>query len=337
MSSRRPAPEAGGESSDPSEPALVAPRERRSWRREDFHTAPAEALDQPAVRFVDVTQIDGDPHNIRDTLPNVERLAWSIYQHGLLENLVVIEHPHPERGKAFELRAGSRRFEALRRLREGVVAPPGSADREAGKLWQWPLERQVPVLILGSDGHNEHLVENIERSAPEPWEIGRRLNEALCSGLSSRELGTRIGRSNGWVTRYAQIGRGLAPELILMLRKERIEVKLGELAYLAGLTDVYGDPDGQKQIEAFRARRARRRKRPKRIDPSTYLATRKRLQYLRAEMPVPQFLRPVVQALINYVEGGDLPRFKQLQISLLEQLRSHVEDLDSAGPEAGAT
>lgn len=319
MEARRPVE--GGEHLRGSE-VLAPARPKRHWQRGDFQTAPPVALAQPAVVFVSPDDIDGDPYNIRETLPSIDRLGWSIYQYGLLENLVVVEHPSPASGKKFQLRAGSRRFEAIRKLRtEGVPPPPGHPDRKDGVLWRWPLDRQIPVLILGSDGHNEHLVENIERSSPDPWEIGLRLHEALCAGLSSREIGTRLGRSNGWVTRYAHIGRGLSPELIAVIKKERVELKLGELARLATLVDEFGDPDGPRQIAAFRERRARRRKRPQRLDPESYLATRKRLSYLRTEMPIPQFIRPIVEAVLDYVEGGGKPGFKQLQGKLFEQLR----------------
>lgn len=302
-----------------------------SWRREDFAPPVAEALAAPAIVLALHHEIEGDPFNIRETLPAVERLAWSIYQHGLLENLIVVETPLAERknGKRFELRAGSRRFEAIRRLIEGMEPPPGHPDREAGVLWKWPADKPVPVLVLGSGGHYEHMVENIERSPPEPWEIGRRLSEILSAGVTTRELGVKIGRSNGFVTRYAQIGRGLAPELILILRQERAEPHIGELCQLAAIRDRFGDPDAEAQIEAYRNRRKQRRKRPRRIDPHGLRATMKRLQYLRADMVVPSVLRPIVSAIIDYLEGGKPPGFRDLETALFERVRvlsPHIED-----------
>ena len=319
--------QAGGDRSTSDGVSLASPRDPSQWSPADFHPPVAEALAQPAIIQVRHAQVLGDPFNIRGSLPSVVRLAWSIYQHGLLENLLVVEIPRDKRkdgGPEYELRAGSRRFEAMRRLiEEGVEPPPGHPDKALGLKWQWPEDKRIPALVLGSEGHYEHLIENVERSEPYPWEIGRRLNEILSAGVPSRELGTRLGRSGGWVTRYAHIGRGLAPELIDILRKEKAEVRMGELAQLAAIRDPYGDPDAEKQIEVYRQRRQKRRRRPRRVDPNSFRATLKRLQYLRADMPVPGLLRPVVSAVIDYVVGGARPEFKALEQQLFAQLRSH--------------
>lgn len=333
MSERRPG-QAGGESDSVQGEARSASSHGpgRQWRQADFASPVAEALAAPAIVYALHSEIEGDPYNIRESLPSIDRLCWSIYQHGLLENLVVVEITERTpalAGKRFELRAGSRRFEAIRRLILGVDPPPGHPDRERGLLWIWPAEKPLPVLVLGSGGHYEHLVENIERSPPEPWEIGRRLNEILSAGVTTRELGTRLGRSNGYVTRYAHIGRGLAPELIALLRKEKADVHLGELGQLAAIRDQFGDPDAEAQIAAYRNRRKHRRKRPRRIDPHSFRATIKRLQYLRADMKVPGILRPIVTAIIDYLEGGQPPGFQSLESALFDKVRQfspHIEE-----------
>ena len=335
MSPSRPS-QAGGESETiAASPGRVPGLPRRVWQESDFKPAVPEALASPAIVWVRHADVLGDPHNIRDSLPSVQRLAWSIFQHGLLENLLVVELP-PERvrqtGQHYELRAGSRRFEAIRQLIEGVEAPPNTPDRERGLKWRWPADKPIPVLVLGSDGHYEHLIENVERSEPLPWEIGRRISEVLGAGITTRELGLRIGRSSGWVTRYGGIGRGLAPELIELLRKERTEVKLGELVQLATIRDPYGDPDGPAQIAEFQRRRSKRRSRPRRTDPHSFRSTLKRLQYLRSDMPVPPLIRPVVTALIDYLEGGAPPKFRQLETQLFDQLRAFSPDHEA--PEA---
>ena len=300
---------------------------RRIWREHDFIPPATESILRPATVLLRRSQIHGDPYNIRERLPGVQRIAWSLHQHGLLENLVVVESSDAVKaryGSEYELRAGSRRLAAIDLLLEGIEAPPGSLDRDNGHRWQWPGDFLIPCRVLGSDGHYEHLVENIERSSPHPWEVGRRLNEILSAGDTARELGTRLGRSNGWVTRYAHIGRGLAPELIAALVAEHAELRLGELSRYASIRDAFGDPDGMKQVEAYRAARSRRRKRPKRIDPESYRATIRRLQYLRSDMPVPPTLRPIVSAVIGYLEGGERPSFRKLESTLVDNLRSYI-------------
>lgn len=325
MSLSRPS-QAGGDGETENGTSLSS-RGPSDWTPADFAPPVAEALASPAIIQVRHAQVLGDPFNIRGSLPSVVRLAWSIYQHGLLENLLVVEVPRDKRregGPEYELRAGSRRFEAMRRLiEEGVEPPPEHPDRKLGLTWRWPEDKLIPALVLGSEGHYEHLIENVERSEPFPWEIGRRLNEILSAGVPSRELGTRLGRSGGWVTRYAHIGRGLAPELIDILRQEKAEVRMGELAQLAAIRDPYGDPDAERQIEMYRQRRQKRRRRPRRVDPHSFRATLKRMQYLRADMPVPALIRPIVSAVIGYLDGGTRPQFKELELALFNQLREH--------------
>lgn len=308
-------------------------RPPRDWTPRNFEPPVREALEQPAIVHVVHGQVLGDPYNIRDSLPSVQRLAWSIYQHGLLENLVVTELPAERRQGPllFQLAAGSRRFEAIRRLiEEGVEPPPEHPDRARELRWRWPADKPIAVLVLGSEGHYEHLLENIERSDPHPWEVGRRLNEIMSAGVASRDLGARLGRSHGWVARYAHIGRGLSPELIQILREEHAELRLGELAALASLRDPYGDPDAERQIAEYRKRRQKRRSRPRRADPQSLRATLKRLQYLRADMPVPALIRPVVSAVINYLEGGDRPQFRELEVRMFDQLRAHSPRVEDA-------
>lgn len=332
MTDSRPS-QAGGDSDSGGELPYSAAHPRRDWHERDFSPPVPEALAAPAIVWARHAEVLGDPFNIRDSLPSIPRLAWSIYQYGLLENLLVVELSdekkalHP--GKRFELRAGSRRFEAIRRLIDGLEPPSGHPDRELGLTWYWPSDRPLPLLVLGSEGHYEHLLENIERSDPLPWEVGRRIDEVLSANVTARELGLRLGRSNGWVTRYAHIGRGLSPELIEILRKERAEVRLGELAQLSAIRDQFGDPDGPAQIEAYRARRQKRRRRPRRVDPHSFRATLKRLQYLRADMPVPALIRPIVETIIEYLEGGTRPQFRELETRLFDQLKTFSPDVET--------
>jgi hypothetical protein len=334
MSARRPKASGGGSDTTDSAGDIEQPSERRVaahprriWKESDFRAPVPEALAAPALVWVRHDEIDGDPFNIREALPSIARLAWSIYQYGLLENLIVVEHPRAQAtGKRYELRAGSRRFEAVRRLIEGMEPPPGHPDRERELLWTWPADKPLPALVLGSEGHYEHMVENLERSPPEAWEVGRRVDEILSAGISARDLGTRLGRSNGWVTRYAHIGRGLAPELVAILSREHVELQISELSQLASIRDAYGDPDGAAQIEAYRLRRARRRKRPRRVDPHSFRAVQKRLQYLRCDMPIPPLLRPVVTAVVDYLEGGGRPGFREIETRLFEKIKDFSPD-----------
>ncbi len=243
-------------------------------------------------------EIDGDPHNVRQTLKNIPALAESIHQWGLLENLVGVEIPEYERESPerwIQLRAGSRRIAAI-----GLLIEQG----------RWDPERLIPVVMIEGSGFWENLVENIQREGLDPWDVGRRLSEAAAGGLNHRDIGYRIGRSNGWVGRHIQIGTGLSPQTIAYIQEHKLEVKIGELFRLSFIKDKYGDPDGDKQIEALQ--KQRRRKPPKRRTPDSLRAFSNRINYLKSQMPVPPLLRPVVSAVLEYLEGGGRPNFKGL-------------------------
>lgn len=323
-------PDASEDGPRPSEPSELLGRSapRRVWRAQDFVPPHPESLSAPAYITVVYAQIEGDPYNVRETLRGVERLAWSIYLHGLLENLVVIEQPNErlrDRGVLYQLKAGSRRLAAIGLLIAGIEAPPGHPDRELGKRWQWPADQPIQVRVLGSNGTYEHLIENIDRDDPHPWEVGRRIHEILSAGVSSRELGTRLNRSNGWINRYAHIGEGLAPELIAILIADRANLQVSELARFASIRDRFNDADGPAQVALYREQRQRRRRRPRRMDRDGFRAAMRRLQHLRTDTPVPPLIRPVVEAVIGYLDGGEAPRFRDIEDRLIEKVRGTLE------------
>lgn len=265
-------------------------------------------------------EILGNPYGLRrENLPNVPSLAESIHQHGLLENLLGVEIPehsraHPEQW--IELKAGSRRLAAIDLL------------LHAGKL---DMERDlIPVLLIDGDGFWEHVVENVQRVDCKPWEIGRYLSEASGSGVHHRTIGARLNKSSGWVSRMIQIGTGIAPETIAYLAERKIELPIALLHRLSLIRDRYGDPDGQKQIEAIEKLR-RRRKTPLKSDPSSLHAFKNRLEYMKISMPVPPTIRPVVAAVLDYLELGKKPNFKALAgevAELRERLFGTEEDAD---------
>lgn len=246
-------------------------------------------------------EILGNPFGLRrELLPNVPSLAASIHQHGLLENLLGVEIPehsraHPEQW--IELKAGSRRLAAIDLL------------LEQGKL---DLERDlIPILLIDGDGFWEHVVENVQRVDCKAWEIGRYLSEASQAGVHYKTIAARLDKSQGWVSRMIQIGTGIAPETIAYLSERNLDLPVALLHRLSLIRDRYGDADGEKQIEAIEKLR-RRRKAPLKSDPASLQAFKNRLEYMKISMPVPQVIRPVVAAVLDYLELGKKPNFKAL-------------------------
>lgn len=265
-------------------------------------------------------EILGNPFGLRgDLLPNVPSLAESIHQHGLLENLLGVEIPEHSRvtkEQWIELKAGSRRLAAIDLLlREGKL----------------DLERDlIPVLLIDGDGFWEHVVENVQRVDCKPWEIGRYLSEAAQSGAHLRTIAARLNKSMGWVSRMIQIGDGIAPETILFMTERRMDLSTAALHRLSLVRDRFGDPDGARQIELIEKSR-RRKKTPLRSDPESLGAFKNRLEYMRISMPVPQVIRPVVAAVLDYLEQGKKPNFRALVgevAEVRERLFGPEEDVD---------
>jgi hypothetical protein len=247
-------------------------------------------------------EILGNPYGLRgDLLPNIPSLAESIHQHGLLENLLGVEIPEAERTHPeqwIQLKAGSRRLAAI-----DLLFSKGRLD----------LDRDlVPILLIDGDGFWEHVVENVQRVDCKPWEIGRYLAEAVDAGAHQRTVAARINKSQGWVSRHVQIGKGIAPETIAFLAERKLELPTALLLRLSMLKDRFGDPDGPAQIAAIEKLR-RRRKSPLKSDPASLVQFKNRLEYLKISMPVPAAIRPVVMAVLEYLELGTKPNFRALE------------------------
>lgn len=257
-------------------------------------------------------QIDPDLNNLRESLPNLESLAQSIAQHGLLENLVgrlLLDHEKRDDAHVVRLAAGSRRLAAIGMLIERGV---------------WPEEQTLTVAILEGDGYWQRLNENLQREDAMPWEIGRKLAESASAGLHHKEIGYRVGKSQGYVSRYIHIGTGLSPEVIRVIRERKLDLQLNELARIAMIKNKWNEPDGPAQVEALD--RQKRRKSPTRRSPDDLRAFALRINYLESTMPVPQSIRPIVGAIIEYLRTGGKPNFRALADGLLKGNRVQFEE-----------
>lgn len=266
-------------------------------------------------------EIRDNGENYRQRLPDIPGLAASILQHGLLENLVAIELPEWERSAEneqwVELKAGSRRLAAIDFL------------IERGK---WHPDQPIPTLLLETDGFWENLTENVQRLDAEPWEIGRRLSEAASGGLHNKEIAARIGKSPGYVSRFIAIGTGIAPETIVYLREQRLKLPLLRLQQLASIKGRFGDPDGPAQIKAIQRYKMRGPRKRREVKTNVH-AFAQRLEHMRSEMPVPRLIRPIVEAIINYLELGARPNFKHLHAELLgERVRVFGDEPEAETP-----
>jgi len=116
------------------------------------------------------------------TSANLDELAESIRQHGVLEPLLV-----RKKGSTYELLAGSRRIEAAGR---------------AGL-------KTVPVIELDVSDEKAFeisLVENLQRENLSPLETATALNEGIRRfNMSQRQLAKKLGKDVAWVNRHVRL------------------------------------------------------------------------------------------------------------------------------------
>lgn len=128
----------------------------------------------------------GHRQNVRDNVGDVTELAASIRQHGLIQPIVVTEHPN-HAGKYLIL-AGHRRAAAALSI---------------------PLQ-QVPCIIRPDAGSvDDHLalmlVENIQRRNLSPIEKARAMQKLIDHGLTQADVARRIGVTAATVNTHVML------------------------------------------------------------------------------------------------------------------------------------
>jgi len=135
------------------------------------------------VQHVAIADIDVSGHNPRHALAGLDELTASIQTHGLLQPIVV-RRAADER---YELIAGHRRLEALRRLG-----------------WQ-----TVPAVVRAADGDQAYvltLVENLQRADLRPTEEAAALETLVRErGWTTRQVAAAINRSQAYVSKRLRV------------------------------------------------------------------------------------------------------------------------------------
>lgn len=233
-------------------------------------------------------RIKPDPNNVRQHFRQgpLQALAESIRQYGLLENLVVKE---ADDGESFYIVAGERRWRAIALLIEEGL---------------WDRDKEVPVLIIDTDGAWENVAENILREDVAPWELGYRFLAFQEAGYTQQEIGSRIGRNQGYVSRHAAIARGLHPASVRALEKLHASLTVSDLLSISALLDADKKPDEKAQRERIEllagTRKHRQKRRASRTDTQRLM---RRMKHLQSEARVPAHARQLVDAICDYLVG----------------------------------
>lgn len=171
----------------------------------DTHATQAdEPPAEGSLRRVRLEQLHSDPDNPRETLRDIEELADSIKEVGLLQPIVARRH----QGQLIVV-AGHRRLAAVRRLRWPDVATIVRADMR-------------PDHVLAA-----MLIENGQRKDLDPIEEARGLLRLkTLNELTDREVGLKVGRNQVFVSSRLALLE-LTPE-------EQEQIRNGDMTLIEG-------------------------------------------------------------------------------------------------------
>lgn len=217
-------------------------------------------------RELSIDLIDRDPNNARKRFTNIANLADNILEHGLLQPMVV-----KPKGARYELISGERRLRALQML----VKRGFSKYKRATCAVMSARDRADATPASDTE---KGLAENLCREDLHPVEAGVQLAQLLSKrNYSGTKLAASIGRSAGWISAHAAIGRNLHPELRDSLLRSRENIPWKVLYEASKFYDKAGEPDLERQkayIFKLRELKAQEKPKPKPKIPVTLMRTR---------------------------------------------------------------
>lgn len=244
---------------------------------------------------VPFTRLLPTENNVRRAYQRIEQLAVSIAEHGLLQNLVVVERPDG----CFEVRAGERRRRAIELLR---LSAEEQEKRFKKILGAWPDDKLVPVLVVPEyESEAANLIENVHREELYPWDLGRRLAEWNDAGFDQLWIADRVGRGITWVNSHMCIGRYLSPRVSSALEKlGKHSLKFEQILKIARVYDqITLEPEHEKQVELFERLLGSPREPKPRINRSDLVMNR--LKSLQKLGGIPGHAKPYVKAVCDYL------------------------------------
>lgn len=175
----------------------------------------------PVVQLVPVALLDDHPLNPREELTELEDLAQSIAEQGLLQNLTVVP-THVIRGEDLD----DGRFTVL-------IGHRRKAAAAIAKLLEVPCVVRRDV-TTGSQALQIMLVENLQRVDISPLSEARAYAQLVDEGMSQRDIADRVGRNQSHISKRLALLRlpDVARDAVLAG-----EVNLNEAAAIASLAD----------------------------------------------------------------------------------------------------
>ncbi|MCM0018402.1 MAG: ParB/RepB/Spo0J family partition protein [Tagaea sp.] len=174
----------------------------------DGTAAPAASVKQ--LTFAQIERSTLNPRKRFDD-EAIGRLADSIDQLGLLQNMTV--RPHPKAAGKFELIAGEQRHRAIEKLIASKRKPAEAT---------WPVS---VVEIDDKTALTVALTENVARSELTPWEEADAFKRLVDMKMLPREIGARIGKTERFVQLRLRLLDKLAPKAFEALKAGKISLE----------------------------------------------------------------------------------------------------------------
>lgn len=168
---------------------------------------------------IPLSELHASPNNPRDRLQDIEELAMSIAENGLIQPIVVQKIPGHD---GFQIVAGHRRAAAARRL--GMVKVPCIVRRD-----MLPDEELLAMLV-----------ENGQRANLDPIEEARALHKLKAGGLTDAQIARKVGRSIATVSSRLM--------LLTLPAHEQDAVRAGHYTLGHATSLVIADRDQQRRL-----------------------------------------------------------------------------------------
>jgi len=181
--------------------------------------------DSSRVAFSDIHIPEG--FNSRKTFTNIDELAASMDENGMISRLVVRESGGDKEGKRkYFLVAGGRRYKAIEKLRDPDWAPVDKSGKKLPRKTSPASWAQVDVKkVKGSNQQQAvlNLVENLQRENLDPLEEAQAMQNYIETyEVTQAELSHKLGKSEPYISQRLSLLKNTASEVKDALEKGEV-------------------------------------------------------------------------------------------------------------------
>jgi ParB-like chromosome segregation protein Spo0J len=177
------------------------------------------------VAFNDIIIVEGS--NSRKTYTNIEELAASMDENGMISDLVVRETGADKEGKRkYPLVAGHRRYKAIELLRDPEWSPKDKNGKKLPRKTTPASWAQVGVKKVKGNTQQQavlNLVENLQRENLDPLEEAQAMADFIETYKATQaELAHKLGKSEPYISQRLSLLKNTAAEVKDALEKGEV-------------------------------------------------------------------------------------------------------------------